>query len=633
MCGIAGIIGRDDPEAASAVQRMVSQLRHRGPDDAGVQPLTGAVLGHARLSIIDLSGGHQPMASADERYWITFNGEIYNYRELREELQSRGHSFRTHSDTEVLLEMYRAFGPAGLNRLNGMYSFAVWDAREQKLFAARDRMGKKPFFFVEGPGGGLFFASEIKALLASGLVEPEFDAQSLDLFMALGYVPPHRTAFRRIVPLPPAHYLEWSSGKLGLHRYWDVRLSEQPIQEDEAAAELFGRVQTAVKRRLVADVTVGAFLSGGLDSSTVVALMQRAVDRPVQTFCVAIREHLDERSFARAVAEQEKTDHHEIDVHIPVAETLERMAGIYDEPFGDSSCVPTFIVSEFARRSVKVVLTGDGGDELFAGYENRYTSPLLREDAWSGPLAFLALRLAARAVAAAARRGLSLNGLPDRLERERQRAELARRHPDPLDRHLLQMTRLSPGLRRTLWTEGRVAEPVPIFPDARPPYDQPLLRAFWFDLKTWLPGDILVKVDRASMAVGLEARCPLLDPDVVEFALSLPLRLKLSGHSGKYLFRKAFASLWPEPVRHRKKLGFGTPEQKWLARDDVKQLVRDGLCAADAPLGPWMRRAELQRRVDNYYRGIHQSLDGGLSSNQMWTLLCLALWMKRWSRL
>jgi len=631
MCGIAGIVGRRSASERWAVEQMVRALGHRGPDDHGTKVLDGAVLGHTRLSIIDLVTGQQPMASVDGRYWITYNGEIYNFKALRRDLEKAGHRFRTHSDTEVLLELYRAEGSRCVNRLNGMFSFAIWDERERTLFAARDRMGKKPFFYHVDSDRTLTFASEIKALLASTLVDVEPDQATLDAYLMLGYVPPHRTAYRGLEVLPPAHWLVWSEAGVRVERYWDVPISERVIAEADAAEELRARLDMAVEARMVADVPVGAFLSGGLDSSTVVSLMQRHASHPVKTFCVGIKNHLDERPFARAVAEQEGTEHHEVEVDIEVGDALWEMANIYDEPFGDSSNIPTYLVSRFAREHVKVVLTGDGGDEILAGYEWWYQPLLKLQRAHASGLRYYLLRLAFKMAAGMDTKRLISPSWFAHIQERYWNAVQARRHKDVLERHFLRTVRFSSGLRALLW--GREAGGMSVVDEInRCPHPvQGLNRAFWFDVRSWLPGDILVKVDRASMAVGLEARCPLLDPDVVEFALALPVSLKLAGDEGKYIFRKAFSALWPPAVRQRGKMGFGVPEAAWLERSDVRDLAEAYLVDGNAPVQRWMDGAEIRRRVRNYYAGVRESIADGFSPKQMWTLLMLALWFARWS--
>ncbi|HLF22837.1 MAG TPA: asparagine synthase (glutamine-hydrolyzing), partial [Burkholderiales bacterium] len=348
---------------------MVGALRHRGPDARGVMRLPGCQLGHTRLSIIDLASGAQPMRDESGRYAITFNGEIYNYREMRDELAALGHRFNTQSDTEVIMRAFAEWGESCLRRFRGMYAFAIWDDREQQLFAARDRFGEKPLYYARMPDGTLLLASEIRSLLASGLLVPRLSLEAVDAFLAFGYVPPDRTVYQNVQTLPPGHCLHWKGGELTVKRYWYPQFNPQPISLDDAAERMRELLAQAVRRQMVADVPVGAFLSGGHDSSTVVALMQQHTKVPVKTFSVGFGSYINELPYARSVAAMYGTEHHEIDLGAPaVGPMLERMAAVYDEPFRDPSHIPTYLISEYARKYVKVVLTGDGADELFGGY-------------------------------------------------------------------------------------------------------------------------------------------------------------------------------------------------------------------------------------------------------------------------
>src|SRR5438128_3230435 len=343
---------------------MVEHLGHRGPDAYGYAAVDGCQLGHTRLSVIDLSSGAQPMSDINERYWITFNGEIYNYRELRRELVARGYQFRTQSDTEVLLCGFQEWREGLLDRLRGMFAFAIWDCVEQRLFAARDLFGEKPIYYAETSDGSLIVASEMKAITASKLVRTSMDLTSVDAYLALGYVPPDRTIYSEVRTLPPGHYLVWQNSRAAVAPYWKPRFEPVHISLEEAAEELRRLLRQSVGRQMVADVPVGAFLSGGLDSSTVVALMQEHSRIPIKTFSVGFGSHINELPYAREVAERYRTEHHEIDLGAPdIAPLLDRMAVVYDEPFADSSNIPTYLLSEYARQWVKVVLSGDGGDE------------------------------------------------------------------------------------------------------------------------------------------------------------------------------------------------------------------------------------------------------------------------------
>jgi len=603
MCGIAAIVGRELTPAHPGIEAMVAALAHRGPDADGIARLDGCHLGHARLSILDLAGGAQPMTYAG-RYWITFNGEIYNHAELRDELIRLGHRFATRSDTEVILAAYAQWGEACLDRLRGMWAFAIWDARERALFASRDLFGEKPLYYGQTPERTLLFASEIKSLLASGALTPRLDRSAVDAFLALGYVPPHRTIYTEIRTLPPGHWMTWRDGRARVVRYWRPGLAPEPMDIGEAAEALRARVDVAVRRQMTADVPVGAFLSGGHDSSTIVALMGQHSTRPVQTFSVGFGRWIDERPYARAVAKQYGTEHHEVDLGAPdVGALLERMARVYDEPFMDPSHIPTYVLSQFARKHVKVALTGDGADELYGGY------------AWY-PLLALSATVPASAIVWFLLRATS-RLLSDRyrsLSTYSRAMGMAVRWPDAWRRYVRYRQVFADSERRTLWAGNDVG--VRSFPTG---YFQPtddvagFNRALHFDLAAFLPGDILVKVDRAAMAHGLETRAPFLDRELVEFALSLPANLKVDEQQTKILFKKALAPLWPEAIRSRPKQGFAGPFAPWLQRPDVQQLLQR-VFSVGSPLRRLLPNAEWRR--------------ASMSPQWTWCLLTLGLWLE-----
>jgi asparagine synthase (glutamine-hydrolysing) len=546
------------------------------------------------------------MADSTGRYWITFNGEIYNYLELREELLKHGAEFRTRSDTEVVIQAYARWGAAALDRFRGMFAFAIWDSAERVLFAGRDLFGEKPLYYATSPGGGLAIASEIKALLASGQVASELDLPAVDAYLALGYVPPATSIYRAIRPLPPGHWLRWQNGQIVTHRYWEPRLETHAIDLDDAAEILRTLLRQAVQRQMVADVPVGAFLSGGLDSTSIVALMQGRNPQPVKTFSVGFGDDINELPYARAVARRYVTEHHEVDLGAPpVASLLERMSEVYDEPFADSSSIPTYLMSQFAQKYVKVVLTGDGGDELFGGY-GWYPMLALSQQVNGSRAEWMVLRAMSRAIR---ERGRALY-------RRSVAVGLSARWPDMWLRAAMNQVYISGRRRRALWG-GRAASMSPFdieHGDAAGPEVQGLNRAFYFDLSTYLPGDILVKVDRASMAHGLETRAPFLDRDLAEFALSLPACLKVdTGGRTKIVLRQACEQFWPDEVRSREKHGFGAPYRRWLERPDVRALAARTF-RAGGPL-----RALLP--------GLSASAPA--ATYETWTLLTLGLWLER----
>lgn len=603
MCGIAAIVSPDAVQQ-ERLPRMVELLDHRGPDAHGIHAIPGCALGHARLSIIDLSTGAQPMTDTAERYWIVFNGEMYNFHALRDDLARRGHQFHTHSDTEVIIAAYHEWGLACLDRFRGAFAFALWDTREKSLFAARDLFGEKPLYYAVTPAGALVVASELKAILASGAIEPRLSLTAVDAFLTFGYVPPDRTIYENIAVLPPAHCMEWRGGRVHLERYWRPRFDTRNIALPEAAKELLRLMDQAVGRQMVADVPVGAFLSGGLDSSTIVALMQRHTGEPVKTFSVGFGDEINELPYARAVARRYATEHHEIDLGRPnVAELLLRMIDVYDEPFADTSHIPTFRIAGYARQFVKVVLSGDGGDELFGGY-SWYPTLAASESVRFARAQWLLLRALAR-----------FQRHPSRaLVRRGDVAGLAARGDDLWQRDIAAVTATRERRRRRLWANRGIAlySPNALF---RPDDDvRGLNRAFHYDLTSFLPGDILVKVDRAAMAHGLETRAPFLDRDLVEFALSLPPSLKVDGDAKKVVMREAFQHLWPEELHGRPKQGFGSPIGSWMSLPDVQSLIQR-VARRGGPLRellPGVRESDVQERS---YAG--------------WILLTLGLWLDR----
>ena len=609
MCGIALIAGSDARSCEEAISRMVARLTHRGPDEHGQQVTSDCLLGHTRLQVIDPQGGKQPMWDDTGRYCVTFNGEIYNFRTLRSELEKQGARFRTTSDTEVLLLAYRQWGQSCLSKLNGQFSFAVWDQQDRSVFAARDRLGEKPLFYAVSSEGRLIVASEIKAILASGLLTAQLDPDSVDAYLNLIYVPPNRTIYRNIHSLAPGHKLTWHDENVRCQRYWEPRLSVRSIDEVEAVEETRRLVEQAVQRQMVADTTVGAFLSGGLDSSTIVALMAKQTSRPVKTFAVGFGDLINELPYARDVAEHCKTDHSELQMEIHVGEMLDRMADIYDEPFGDSSNIPTYLISEFARRHCKVVLSGDGGDELFGGYS--WYRPLLQQnqcDASLGKMLFY--QVLSRFPIGTHRRVWS----------NRYKAiRTVRQTPDTWNRHLNQLSiRDTQGIAVSDAAPDEQSGNQRWLRDYRPCDDvEGIDRAVDFDLRCYLPGDIFVKVDRAAMAHGLETRSPFMDVDLVEFVLSLPsaLRFRRDGDL-KGLMRQSCGDLWPHSIRAREKQGFGAPIEAWLRRSDT-QAILSRVFQRDSELLSLIPAAA-QLRSHSHRR-----------PQMLWNLLCLGLWLER----
>lgn len=635
MCGIAGLFhyGRNGRQAEpgfarrETVARMLEPLRHRGPDDQGFHLAGPMGLGHARLSIIDLAGGHQPIYNEDRSVAVVCNGEIYNHRELRRELEARGHVFATRSDSEVIVHLWEELGAGCVEKLAGMFALAVADDRRRTLLLARDRIGKKPLFLADD-GGRLAFASELKSLLAAGLVEPEVDPEGLDLYLAYGYVPAPWTIFRGATKLPAGHYAVCDGKGVRIERYWDVIMAPidaGPGSDDRLTEELERLLGAAVRDRLESDVPLGAFLSGGIDSGTVVSLMGEAMGEPVRTHTVGFSDRAtDEREDAAAVARALGADHVETLVRPDLADVLPRIAWHLDEPFADPSAVPTWYVSRETRRRVTVALSGDGGDELFAGYGEKYRMHLM-EERLRGWLPEAVRRGLFPALGARwprsprLPRALRLGGLFRNL------AVAAPRSYD-FDRRLIPPHLEERLFGRSLKERRRAFDPFVAVEQhlARAP-EEPLARALYLDLKTWLADDGLVKVDRMSMAHALEVRCPLLDHRVVEFAARVPSRLKLAGGSTKVLLRRVAARRLPAEILSRPKRGFAPPVSRWL-REDLRSFSRDLLLAPDAFGRGLFEPREVERLLDGHAA---RRLEAGWA---LWTLLMLEVWGREVAR-
>jgi asparagine synthase (glutamine-hydrolysing) len=607
---------------------MCDALRHRGPDDEGYHVAPGVGLGQRRLSIVDLATGHQPLANEDGTVWVTFNGEIYNFQELRRRLEGLGHRFVTHSDTEVIVHAYEQYGPDCVNHLRGMFAFALWDGGRQTLLLARDRVGKKPLFYATA-GDEFVFASELQGLLRHPGIRREADPTALDEYLTYGYVPAPRSAFRGVFKLPPAHYLTVGRPRSGaegielrLQRYWQLDYGPKGHVRDEEAAEGLLEVLTeAVRLRLIADVPLGALLSGGIDSSLIVALMSRLSDRPIRTFSIGFEEQeFNELPHARRVARHYGTDHHEFIVRPDALEVLPALVRHYGEPFADSSALPSYYVARLTRQHVKVALNGDGGDEGFAGYE-RYLGSILADHYRKLPRLVRAGFV--RPVAALIPETLSRRSRFQQAKRFLQAAEL------PLvPRYLRWVSHFGAEARQRLYTPefkqvlgGADAEAwlVGLFEDARRAGLGRLDTLLDVDRQSYLPYDLLVKVDIATMANSLEARSPLLDHKVLEYAARLPDRMKLRGRSLKYLLKLVGRRLLPAENLRRRKMGFGVPIGAWM-RASLGQFVDDVLLSPGARTRPYLR-PEAVRQLVQSHRESKRDMSGPL-----WALLCLEMW-------
>jgi asparagine synthase (glutamine-hydrolysing) len=623
MCGICGIFEFERrqliPEAL--VRRMTDTLIHRGPDDEGIHVGQGIGLGFRRLSIIDLAGGHQPIANEDGLLWVMLNGEIYNYAELRQDLVDRGHKFSTHSDTETIVHLYEEYGEDCIRRLHGMFAIALWDSRQRTLLLARDRVGKKPLFYA-ADGKRILFGSELKALLAADGFPRDIDHQALCDYFSFGYIPAPKTIYRSVKKLLPGHYLVASAKALRIVPYWDLSFGRVEDRTEEEWCELLRQdLREATRVRLMSDVPLGAFLSGGVDSSAVVAAMSALMDRPVTTCSIGFEEQdYNEADYAREIARRFRTDHHEQVVKPKAVDIVNKLVWHYDEPFADSSAVPTYYVSYVARQNVTVALGGDGGDENFAGYrryyfdqlENRlrrYVSPRLRRSIF-GPLGrwYPPLAWAPRIF--------------------RGKATFQSLSRTPLEGYFNTLSIFRPDEKARLFTQefasslnGYDSSDVLRYYYDRAGTDDLLSRIQYVDIKTYLPDDILAKVDRASMAVSLEVRAPLLDHRLMERVASIPSHLKLRGRTGKYIFKKAVSSVLPVETLDRTKQGFAIPLAQWF-RGDLRDMAYEAIHASpDGILDP----VGLNTIWEQHQRGRYDR------SAHLWAVLMFRKWRETFS--
>ncbi len=618
MCGICGIFEyhRWDNIPGDVVHRMNETMIHRGPDDGGVFVGPGIGLGHRRLSIIDLAGGHQPMSNEDGTIWVLLNGEIYNYPELRSELCARGHKFATRSDTEAIVHLYEEYGDQCFSSLRGMFSIALWDSRRRRLLLARDRVGKKPLFYAAGEKR-ILFGSELKALLAGDAIPRDIDPLALSDYFSFGYIPAPKTIYRAVRKVLPGHYLVASSEGIREVRYWDLSFGHvEQRSEAEWCEVLREDLLEATRVRLMSDVPLGAFLSGGIDSSSVVAMMSRLMDRPVTTCSIGFEEaKYNEAEYAQRVAKQFHADHHTQVVRPNAIDIVDRLAWHYDEPFADSSAVPTYYVSKIARENVTVALGGDGGDESFAGYrrykldhyENRlrsYIPSALRRTVF-GPLGhwYPALAWAPRIF--------------------RAKATFQSLSRSPLEGYFNSISYFRPGDKARLFTPEfqKQLNGYDSIEVLRHYYDRaetadPLSKIQYVDIKTYLTDDILTKVDRASMAVSLEVRAPMLDHKFLERVASIPSSLKLRNGLGKYIFKKALEPVLPSDILYRPKQGFAIPLDVWFKRD-LKEMAHHIILETEDGI---LDRSFLRKIWDQHQKGYYDR------SALLWSTLMFRKW-------
>lgn len=624
MCGIVGFVNRDGrPADRGTLEAMNHAIVHRGPDDDGFYLSENVALAMRRLAIIDLASGKQPIHNADRTKWIVFNGEIYNYRELRSDLEALGHEFYTKSDTEVIIHLFDEYGLECLQHLRGMFAIAIWDETDKSLFLARDRVGKKPLLYSHQPNGDLIFGSEFAAVLTHPSVSREVDMQAIDSFMSYLCIPAPQTAFKQIRKLEPGHWLRWKAGEIELQRYWLPDFSKKiAITEEEAIVETTRILRESTKMRMISEVPLGAFLSGGVDSSVVVALMAQESEKPVKTFSIGFEEQdFSELKYAKRVAEHVGAEYHEFIVRPNALEVLPTLVEHYGEPYADSSAIPTYYVSRETRKHVTVALNGDGGDESFAGYERH-----------------MAMQIAElyRGIPLVLRKALiegPVNLLPSSELKKTRIRDVQRffnsANEDRAIRYFRWMSTFKPAVKPDIYT----AE----FASAVDGYEPSHFLDQWFarsngsgvldttlltDQMTYLPNDLLVKVDIASMANSLEARSPFLDHKLIEFAASLPEHLKMKRFRTKSLLKKVAERLVPSEVIYRRKMGFGVPVGRWF-RAEMKDFVR-GVLLSERSLKRGIIKPEAMRRY------VDEHTDGRFDhAFQIWSLLMLELWFQR----
>ncbi|MCK4325607.1 asparagine synthase (glutamine-hydrolyzing) [bacterium] len=624
MCGIYGILSLNErPVDKELLQRMGDVLKHRGSDDEGVyiskSKISNIGLGHRRLAIIDLETGHQPMHNEDGSVWIVFNGEIYNFRDLREALEKQGHKFYTKSDTEVIIHLYEEHGTECLKFLRGMFAFAIWDEKKERLFLARDRVGQKPLCYAI-QNGQFIFASEIKAILQVPGIKRGVNLEAMHHYLTYQYVPSPLTMFQGIRKLPPAHFLVWEKGKVSIRRYWELNFEKKAkMTEKECEERILHLLEESVRLRLVSDVPFGAFLSGGIDSTAVVGIMAKLSDRPVKTFSIGFEERAyDELQFARIAAKRFGTDHHEFIVRPDALEVLPKLIWHYNEPFADSSAIPTYYVAKETREHVTVALNGDGGDECFGGYP-RYQAVKLAKFFDKTPN-WLRRRLVA--------------AIADRLPESSEQKRLLRRA-----KRFLGAMSLPPERRYVRWIcffdnerknqlyspeVKRAMDGIDSFRILEDLYTEEnssdfLDKTFYVDIMTYLPDDLLVKVDMATMANSLEARSPFLDHKLMEFSASIPSSLKLRGLTSKYILKKALREVLPPQIMRRGKMGFGVPIGRWF-RNELKDYLYEVLLDEVSLKRGYFNENYVKQLLDEHCQG---GYDHG---NRLWALLNLELW-------
>lgn len=591
MCGIYGTSGKNaGTENVSTIDVALATLSKRGPDNKGSMVFPHCILAQTRLSIIDFTTGDQPMRDNTRDIAITFNGEIYNYRELKESLKQKGYVFSTTSDTEVILKAYQEYGEECPKYFNGMFAFAIWDNENKKLFVARDRFGKKPFYYAYDNDGNLFFASEIKAIFATGKIKGVIDYKAIDSYMHLLYVPPYETVYKNVFVLPAAHSGTFEHGKLHLSRYWSMPYKPIKVSEYDAIDRIRQLLNRATERRMVADVEVGVFLSGGVDSSIIAYHAQKHSSKKLKSFSAGFEDYINELPYAREAADIIKTDHHELQMNVGLADTLTKVCAYFDEPFADSSSIPQFLIAEFAAKSVKVVLSGDGGDEMFLGYGWYWKQ--------------------------------YITGSIERARRLLKRKNIGQLFTfDALHDHVNYMAHINRFERFLLWKNKKYADsPIRQYFSGSEKFP-PLAQINVFDHHMFLPGDNLTKVDRCSMMASLEVRSPFLDHELAEFVFNLPREYKTDMLQGKLVLKKAYRDIFGDKFLNRRKQGFSAPVLEWLKRDDFKKMIYRLFIENDAGIYTFLNKQYIQKMIRRFYEK-----NDSYHYYRLWVLLCLELW-------
>jgi asparagine synthase (glutamine-hydrolysing) len=624
MCGICGIVSFESPIDIEVVKRMNDALSHRGPDGFGYSHFSNCSLGHRRLSITDLASEHQPITDRREKpsYAIVCDGEIYNCREIEDQLKQIGYSFGTTSDAEAVLASYMAYGPKCLGILNGMFAIAIWNEREKELFLARDRFGQKPLYYAFTERGDFLFASEIKAILASGLIRGNLDYGAVDNYLSLLYVPPYRTIFENIHVLEPASFLIYNEkGVEKKEKYWTPCFEKIKIKEEEACEVLRSLLKDAVKRRLGNGVSTGSFLSGGIDSTIVSFLVTETGEERIKTFSGGFGDYISELPYARQAADLCASDHHEMEVEVEdVPQLLLEMAECYDEPFADSANIPTFLISKYAKQNnVKVVFTGDGPDQMIAHASYVQLDRIVQENFckscwrprtfkkwWELPVF---------------RKWWEFLALTKRLKNQYYFSYAGRRF-------------FSEEEKQKLWGTNRFINDEYVdhyLPDEGV---RGVDEALFFDLHCYLPGDVLTKVDRAAMWASLQTRAPFLDPELVDFALSLPCSYRVRSGSEKYILKKAFQGVIPDSILYKRKQGFGAPVDHWLRQPALSDMTTRYLKNPAAKIGNLFYMKSVARLTDEFFVGNNEEgsrWELWRSAYKLWTLLVLEMWLEQWS--